>query len=289
MTTFLSGTGKINETSPFKDGQPHIAFDTLRNGKGDTYTVKCRISTPTDLMNVALAVETLKNKRYKIDLVIYYMWGRMDRRIDDKKPYTLKALCGIINSFECETVSVYCPHSQATSDLLRNYVPFSQIEEDTFYDVGILNSIIHINGLTEVNQNVKDQIRSAINISLVYPDAGAAKRFSKSMLYDWYPNVSSVIMHKVRSEETGHLTDAKIVDGLVREDCVIIDDLCDGGATFIGASKALRASGAKSVSLVVPHGIFSKGYPIEGIDYIYTSNSYKEWEPSKGFGVRQYV
>lgn len=40
---------------------------------------------------------------------------------------------------------------------------------------------------------------------------------------------------------------------------LIIDDICDGGKTFEICAKSLRELGAKSVSLHVSHGIFSKG------------------------------
>ena len=55
---------------------------------------------------------------------------------------------------------------------------------------------------------------------------------------------------------------------------LIVDDICDGGATFVGLAKELRAAGAKKVYLYVTHGIFSKGLPLEGIDKVFTTDSY---------------
>jgi ribose-phosphate pyrophosphokinase len=40
---------------------------------------------------------------------------------------------------------------------------------------------------------------------------------------------------------------------------LIIDDICDGGKTFLELGKKLKELGAKSVLLHVTHGIFSKG------------------------------
>ena len=39
----------------------------------------------------------------------------------------------------------------------------------------------------------------------------------------------------------------------------MVDDLCDGGATFILLAKELLSKGAKEVHLFVSHGIFSRG------------------------------
>lgn len=305
MTTFLSilpNDHHIDEESPFNDGQPHICFDGnlgLVSLNGEPIVIRCRISTSEDLMRLGLAVDTIRfnHPDAKIDLEIFYLWGRMDRRISCQEPYTLRVLCGFINSLNLHSVSVYCPHSQATTDLLSRYVPFSQNEEDCFFDKGILNSVIFNLKMTDVCQvkmtdvcqEAKAGIRRLDNLSFVYPDVGAAKRFAKSILLKWYRNVSLVTMHKDRDERTGKISGMRIIQGQVKEHCVILDDLCDGGATFKGASEALRASGAKTVSLVIPHGIFSKGTTIEGIDYIYTSNSFKEWEPHSTLGVHKFV
>ena len=52
--------------------------------------------------------------------------------------------------------------------------------------------------------------------------------------------------------------------------CLIVDDICDGGGTFIPLAKKLKNAGAKTVTLYVTHGIFSKGLdPLkEHIDYL---------------------
>jgi ribose-phosphate pyrophosphokinase len=55
---------------------------------------------------------------------------------------------------------------------------------------------------------------------------------------------------------------------------LIVDDICDGGGTFIGIAKALPKDVKKY--LYVTHGIFSKGLrELTGhFEHIYTTNSY---------------
>lgn len=287
MTTFLQigpyGPG-CDEKSPFPDGQPHITIDGepaayIEDSDGVTFTA--RIASAIDLLNIGAAVDVARNlnPEIKVDLVLLYVWGRMDRRISDREPYTLRVICDFINSLNLRSVSVFCPHSQATSDLLCNYRQLPQNVEDKFFNSGVANSIVQTTGVPE------NAFREMSNLSLVFPDAGAAKRFAKSSLFSRYENASIVTLHKDRDERTGEIKGTKIIQGCVTSNCVIIDDLCDGGATFKGASAALRELGAKKVSLVVAHGIFSKGTTIPTIDYIYTSNSFKEWESHDGFGV----
>jgi len=55
---------------------------------------------------------------------------------------------------------------------------------------------------------------------------------------------------------------------------LIIDDICDGGRTFIEITKLLLQAGVESVSLHVSHGLFSQGIDVlkeAGIKTVYTA------------------
>ncbi len=61
---------------------------------------------------------------------------------------------------------------------------------------------------------------------------------------------------------------------------LIIDDLCDGGATFIEEAKYLKKLFPdKKLHLYVTHGLFTKGvdHVAAHFDCIYTTNSYQEF------------
>ena len=66
-----------------------------------------------------------------------------------------------------------------------------------------------------------------------------------------------------------------------------MDDICDGGRTFIELAKAIRASRPTAeVYLVVTHGIFSNGFAElkKELQKVYSSNSYSDLnEVDKGF------
>ena len=40
---------------------------------------------------------------------------------------------------------------------------------------------------------------------------------------------------------------------------LIVDDICDGGMTFIKVAEVLKNFGTKQIDLAVSHGLFSKG------------------------------
>ena len=64
------------------------------------------------------------------------------------------------------------------------------------------------------------------------------------------------------------------------KDAIIVDDICDGGKTFIELAKVLKQKNVGKIYLVITHGIFSQGF--EGlasyVSGIYTTNSVKDIE-----------
>jgi ribose-phosphate pyrophosphokinase len=66
-------------------------------------------------------------------------------------------------------------------------------------------------------------------------------------------------------------------DDLQGKDCLIVDDICDGGGTFIGLAKELKKHNAGNLYLSVSHGIFSKGLKElnQYFTNIFTTDSFK--------------
>jgi len=62
------------------------------------------------------------------------------------------------------------------------------------------------------------------------------------------------------------------------KDCLIVDDLADGGRTFKFLAEALKEQGASKVFLYVTHAQFNYGFQElkETIDHVYCTNSYKD-------------
>jgi ribose-phosphate pyrophosphokinase len=95
---------------------------------------------------------------------------------------------------------------------------------------------------------------------LVAPDKGATAKVAA---------LANLLQHrwiqgdKVRDPKTGALSGFSVDDdGKSIEGChlVVVDDICDGGGTFIGLGEELNKLKPKSMDLYVTHGIFSKGY-----------------------------
>ncbi len=84
---------------------------------------------------------------------------------------------------------------------------------------------------------------------------------------------------KMRDVKTGNLSDFKTMESdFEGKICFIVDDIYDGGGTFVGLSALLKRHNAGKIVLIVSHGIFSKGFDLAHIDAIYTTNSFKDFE-----------
>jgi ribose-phosphate pyrophosphokinase len=109
-----------------------------------------------------------------------------------------------------------------------------------------------------------------------YPDEGAARRYTRDI------NRIDLYGAKVRDQLSGEITGYKLCnlefykDDLAGSKILIVDDICDGGATFITAAKELMKYNPKEIALCVSHGLFSKGFfelNKSGINRYYTTNS----------------
>lgn len=90
-----------------------------------------------------------------------------------------------------------------------------------------------------------------------------------------------VICDKTRNPETGKIGGIEVtnVDTSIEQydHLVVVDDICEGGGTFIGVADALKRDERtkdKQVSLYITHGLFTKGveHLLEKFDKIYVYN-----------------
>lgn len=288
MTTFTKMEDfSVEESLTFPDGQPHVK---LLNINKTIPTVYCRLASTDDVVKLILLRNVLSNQGIaKVNLSILYLMGaRMDRALSKDEPFTLQAIADLINSLHFNQVQIFCPHSQKSLDLIMDSSSY-RTRESVFFDTAIIKCLTKVpefEKLLHENDTVAN-IRESDKFSIVYPDKGACDRMAGTPFELWYKNTGRVILDKNREERTGKILGMKIISGEVKETAIILDDLCDGGATFKGAAECLRQAGAKNVFLAVCHGIFSRGLPIEGIDFVCTTNSFKDWESNENVYIHK--
>lgn len=237
----------------FPDGQPHFKLEPHARDF-HVVTIETAICSPRALLEVLMANDVLRRHGFsEINLDIRYLMGaRMDRAIDSDQPFTLELVGRIINSAGFTRVRILDVHSDVATRLIRNSL-----------------NVLPIKTL----DTVMARKFWGHETSIVTPDKGAINRVNAIVSSFWCGG-RRVQCFKKRDIATGALTGFEIENpNDVLRNCLIIDDICDGGGTFVGLAKELKEYGAKKVYLFVTHGIFSKGLPLEGIDKIFTTDS----------------
>lgn len=98
--------------------------------------------------------------------------------------------------------------------------------------------------------------------TIVCPDVGARPKIDEYLKAN--PDQKVIYCTKVRNPETGELSQPEILTGFgPHEQLVIVDDICDGGGTFIMLAEEFKRRGHKErIHLAVTHGLFTKGFGV---------------------------
>jgi len=183
----------------------------------------------------------------------YLPYARQDRRCEHGEAFSLKVFCNIINFMNFNSVKILDCHSDVGAALLNNVINTSN------------------------NSLIAGFCLDTEDLVLISPDAGSNKKINK--LAQKYQFDSIVKCDKTRDTKTGQLTGFEVfTDDLLHKNCIIIDDICDGGGTFIGLAQELKKKNAGNLYLMVTHGIFSKGFDElnKYFSKIYCTNSIKD-------------
>lgn len=240
----------------FSGGEPHIKikpdFDV-----SETVTITHRINSFNDFGLLLLAVDALKRMDVKLINVFipYFPAARQDRVMIAGEPLSVKVYADILNSLRLNKITVFDAHSEVTSALLDNCEV-------------ILNHDFIAQVLKKIGNDVK----------LISPDGGALKKIYK--VSEYLGGIDVVECSKSRDVKTGKLSGFKVYDDdLQGMDCLIVDDICDGGGTFIGLAEELKKKNAGKLYLAVSHGIFNKGFEsMKAFEKIFTTDSFREFE-----------
>lgn len=240
----------------FSGGEPHIKikpdFDV-----SETVTITHRINSFNDFGLLLLAVDALKRMDVKLINVFipYFPAARQDRVMIAGEPLSVKVYADILNSLKLNKITVFDAHSEVTSALLDNCEV-------------IPNHEFIAQVLKKIGNDVK----------LISPDGGALKKIYK--VSEYLGGIDVVECSKSRDVKTGKLSGFKVYDDdLQGMDCLIVDDICDGGGTFIGLAEELKKKNAGKLYLAVSHGIFNKGFEsMKAFEKIFTTDSFREFD-----------
>lgn len=180
----------------------------------------------------------------------YLPYARQDKELNNSSTFNLRIFADFLNNLNFNLITSVDVHNLITTDVLIK----------NFKNIEVINLI----------KKAKSYI---LTDNIVFPDVGAEKRYG-------FMGLGTICCSKVRDQKTGQILKHEVyqIDEVKKaKRILIVDDICDGGATFISITKMLKEINPELfIDLYVTHGIFSKGKQIlydTGIQNIYCTNS----------------
>lgn len=230
----------------------------------DLYTtfvfVSASLQNSEDVQALIMATDAIRRKFPCAQLALelgYVPYARQDRVCNAGEALSIKVFANQINALKYNFVEIIDPHSLVTPALIDNCSVIDQFE-------------------------VFGRAKNFADYTLVAPDLGALKKVEDFAIKTGAKGV--VAFHKIREMSTGKIIRMQKVLGEIKqnEKYLVLDDICDGGKTFVEVAKFFRDWGAdyRRLELMISHGIFSKGLDslLESYDHIYTTDTLPQIE-----------
>lgn len=240
--------GRPIEISYYPDGSPRIVFNNHIHIKNIGHIV-LRPKRLNSFLASMFFLDALKHRNISINKITipFIIGSRQDRLTngeDEDFLFTAKSICEEINKRTINTsLQIFDPHSDVISACLNNV------------SIKSISDIFSECNTSDFNIKEYDGI--------ICPDTGAEKKCLK--VAKKFGIDSIIFCSKSRDIKTGKINNIETSRFLnLKKDgkYIVVDDICDGGATFIELSNALKNNELTKnikIDLYVTHGIFSKG------------------------------
>ncbi len=228
----------------FSGGEPHIVInDQTSIVRNANIWLDARPTNGSEFIAMLAVLDALRAMRpAKLSLYIPYFPGARQDRREPGGCFTAKLYANLIRTADLDAIGVVDPHSDVTAALTNcRVVP---------------------------QWHFAKQFKGCYD-GIISPDAGAAKKAEK---WGQILEVPVFVARKNRDPKTGLLSGFHCDTGdmIPHGDYLVVDDICDGGRTFIGIADFIKAQvPTVHLGLFVTHGIFSKGF--EELDRRFTT------------------
>lgn len=249
-TTYMSALRPMT----FPAGEAHVTREDRRDlGRTEIAVLYGSPDLHSDLFALKMWADYLRQypEVRKALILPYFPGARMDRG----NPFGLWVYTDFIHSLHLDVISVFDPHSQTTAELLN-----SQKGLDTRY--------------TYPDELFQEQTTLIGHYTgVIAPDEGATLRAEGVAKVLGVPTYQAV---KKRDFASGKLSGFDCEPLPEGGRYLLVDDICDGGGTFLGLAKHLGLP-PEQLDLYVSHGVFSglseDNLPLS-FGKILTTNSY---------------
>lgn len=233
----------------YPDGHKHIVLKGCEWNKNQSVDVITRIASMDDLFILLQVYSIFQHENVFLSnvYITYLLTARCDRRFSMGEAVDLNILGEILERINTN-IFVYDAHS-------------------------IPNCHTYIENKQLITKFIPPEVRCQYNIC--FPDEGAAERYRNCV------HTTNLIGKKHRKPD-GISVELNLINKLdSRCPILVIDDLCDGGGTFVALANELDATYSNFQRAIwVTHAIQKTGIELLSAKYdkVYITNSYKDWD-----------
>lgn len=231
----------------FFAGEVQVRIDPMEgfDRNKDAILVEAFLRSSDDIFRLLLVTDALRRMLGEVSIsasLPYLPYGRQDRVCYPGEAFSLAMMANLINAQRYDKVVLFDPHSPKAAELIER--------------VRIIDTLEY------VRQVVRNwQAKGAQRVVLVAPDKGAREKVDR---------IGAVlcleVLHadKKRNPKDGQIEGMTLdrqpaeFAGFGEACFLVVDDLCEGGRTFIELAKVIGVPKAR-MGLYVTHGLFSKG------------------------------
>lgn len=238
-------------------------LNEINNWRPYAFVIHADLRSADEIMELFLVTDAVRREfnTPEIGLVLPYVpYARQDRVCYPGESNASLVFASLINEMGYYRVEIWDPHSSVVAKAINNV------------------EVVEAADLLFNNTYIPPEHRQVI----CAPDKGARKRAQK--VVDLCHG-KLITADKIRDPSNGKIAGIHLPDtgDLNRANVTIVDDICDGGRTFIELAKVLSEKhNAGQIVLAVTHGIFSAGFaPLnDWINHIYVANCFVDDPPS---------
>lgn len=246
---YVQGRGtfsNVAEPFQFPGGEWHLRnIHTYPNSRV-TWIADVRGADPNDLVKAALLATHAQYMMQPFVLMLPYLPAA---RADRGTPKGAAAYAWLANSLGAQSIIGVDGHSEAGVKPYKNVI---ELDSTAFIDRALMGRRYD---------------------AVIAPDKGALPRASAIAAHLGCPAVRA---EKERDFATGRITGMRMLGATPKDwRYLVVDDICDGGGTFVGLAQTLNLP-KDQLDLWVTHGIFSgkAGQLHDHYGRIYTTDSH---------------
>jgi ribose-phosphate pyrophosphokinase len=233
----ITVNGHRVEPTRFPDGTTQVWKLPEEVVNGGAVHVDWRFEKEDEFFTLAQVRALFCSRKFTLH-VPYLPYARQDKVVGNDRTFALLPFAALLNSMELDEITAVDVHNP---DLTKTVI-------ERFRNVQV----------NDLHEGLIKWLRPDV---ICFPDAGAFARYAHLQKHPF------AVFTKTRDQATGKITGYDVAKEHGKPDPIrdgakllIVDDICDGGATFLMLAETLNRNFKNlELHLFVTHGLFSRG------------------------------